>query len=151
MVKRNSLLKSITLSFLIGVIMSCSIVTVLAGYGESPEGYFTVYGKNYVNRSSITTGSSYVNASSYTSTQDFSNVPEGYMGIKTRILDSNDNLIAESTMIYNTKSINVIHSNNPGISGVSGNYYYSDGISAAYNGNGYDYYWTFQTPKILRD
>ena len=73
------------------------------------------------------------------------NVPTGYIGVKSRLYKS-DALCKSTDFIYNTSRAAGLSNSTSGDCG-SGTYY-SKGVSAAYNGNGYDTYNTFQSPNI---
>lgn len=151
--KKSSWFLNLALSFLVGIVMSLGISTVFASEsGTSASGYFTVYGQGYENWSSITCGNDFANTSSRIMTQEGygHDVPAGYMGSKGRLFDSKDNLITQTSMIYNSSSTYYLNSDFASkAGGALGNYYYGYGITAAYNGNGYDQYYTFKTPNIL--
>jgi hypothetical protein len=71
------------------------------------------------------------------------------MGAKGRLYDSDDILRNQSSMTYNDESTNVWASDFTSITGDSSTYYYSCGLTAAFNGNGYTKYSTYQTVNIL--
>ncbi|WP_028594321.1 hypothetical protein [Paenibacillus assamensis] len=142
-------------SLTMGLVLPIFSLTVFAGYATSSTGYFTVNSKNYSNNSVIATdtinGTSFANSWSTVQTYPASssnNVPAGYMGSKARLFNGNDELIAETSWVYNDKTTYVLDSRiatrKPAVSRTA---YYGYGITAAYNGNGYSQYYTFKSPK----
>ena len=73
-------------------------------------------------------------------------VPTGYMGAQGRLYKSTGSLCSSENTYYNqsaTSNLSVIVSGDCG----TGIAYYSKGLTTAFNGNGYDSYNTFQSPK----
>jgi len=81
------------------------------------------------------------------SNQVAGNIPVGYMGCQAQLYDSNNNLIAYTNWSYNKIAENSMGIIRWGDSYNSG-YYYSRGKTAAYNGNGYNYYWAYISPNL---
>jgi len=136
------------MSFLVGIIISCGV----AFAGSSPFGYFSVYGYNYKNWCGIAAGfidgDPYVNGGSTMMTQDYSYVPSGYMGAMVELFEENGYMVIDTPWEYNSGSDYRIESQIASIdSPTVGGYYYARGKSAAFNGNGYSYYYTFRTPN----
>lgn len=134
--------------FIIGIILGISIMAVFAGSADSPEiCYGPHLGYSYCAYSSIyLSGSSGVFGSSRVRSDNFKNVPIGYMGVMADLTRESDGaLIATSTWRYNTEPIASM--------GVTTDYvttkgtYYSQGLSRAYNGNGYDTYLLYRSPS----
>ena len=65
----------------------------------------------------------------------------------TMLYDSNDNLAHHSEWYYNEYETNG-YGYTPADGFDSLGYYYSKGLTAAYNGDGYIVYTTFQSPNI---
>lgn len=145
MIRRN--LKTAAIAFVIGILFSTSITVVLAAEASSPYGSYGPYlGYTYLNQAVINTGPYSVNAHTTVQTESSTSVPTGYMGAQARLFDSSGTLIEYSNMTYNDSPTSIMSTlaytiNRPGT-------YYSHGISAAYTGNGYDYYYTFKSPYL---
>ena len=134
-------------TFLLGIILGVSTMSVLAAVAYGEWGYYGPFlGINYQNQAYVGVLSSGVYAGTKVSRNrnESGNVPIGYMGSQARLF-KNDALYSSSTMTYNDEplwsfSVTTGSTTNTGT-------YYSKGITAAYNGNGYDYYYTFASPS----
>lgn len=78
--------------------------------------------------------------------QWYGSAPAGYMGAQANLYNSAGSKISTGSWRYNS-------STSYGISAVSSytsqnGVYYSKGQTAAYNGNGYNYYSTYRSPNI---
>jgi hypothetical protein len=153
--KRNLFKKSLIGLVLIAILMA-NALAAFAGSATSAQGYYTVYNHNYFNESSITTGidpngKPYANA--YTGAmcnpcEPSNSVPAGYLGAKARLFNASNQLISQTEFVYNSSSDWVEYSDSARLSpAVLGAAYYSYGITAAYNGNGYTTYYTFVSPS----
>lgn len=126
-------------------ILSLSYV-IYAGSSWSPDGYFSVYGYDYSNRSYISTTTGSYNGYTYISCSN-KQVPAGYMGAQSRIYNSsNDALVSYSSMAYSGSTLWSFGSDSVYNSITSGSYY-SKGLTKVYNGDGYGSYSTFQSPS----
>ncbi len=146
MVKKN--LKVTVCAFLVGLFMSISAVAAYAASVYSNWGYYgPINGYSYKNQASLGNNNGYLATGAWVYNQASGNVPAGYMGAKAQLYNSNNQLIDYSDWGYNSSSVNyfgVSISNN----NYSHTYYYSKGVTAAYNGNGYTSYNTFQSPNL---
>ncbi|TCK92631.1 hypothetical protein EDC19_1782 [Natranaerovirga hydrolytica] len=143
----DTLLKPRNIIF--ATILYCALLfsshAIFAGSAWSPEGYFSVYGYNYSNKSFISTSSSTYNGWTWLGASN-KMPPAGYMGAQTRIYnDANDALVASSTMTYSTQDAWSMGSDGC-FRSVSFGSYYSKGLTRVYNGNGYESYNSFQSP-----
>lgn len=143
-------------AFLLVITMvSVFAIPSLAAGATGATGYYSVYNRNYSNFSYVyagyTSGTAYASAITRAQTDPTTTsnkVPSGYMGAKARLYNSSDQLVASTSFIYNSKEDNTLNSDvaslNPAKSTEA---YYSYGITAAYNGNGYSQYYTFKSPS----
>ena len=143
---RRGALKVALYALLIGAFFG-GAGTALAGFASSPSYYYgPVYGYSYYNLAVVETGTSGAEAGTAVSDQSSSvNVPTGYMGAFARLYNGNNVLVESSGWYYNNQPLN-------GISywtsyDTTHGTYYSYGITAAYNGNGYNDYYTYQSPE----
>lgn len=75
-------------------------------------------------------------------------VPSGYMDAKARLYNSSGKLVAETTFVYNSGETSVLNSDFASLKPAKASEaYYSYGITAAYNGDGYTQYYTFRNPS----
>jgi len=111
----------------------------------STVGQFNTGGHVYDNQASIGVGS--VNfASTGTWTDNNQNVPSGWIGSEGRMVKSNGALCATTGMLYMPGAGSGWNVATNTICGHG--YYFSQGKSAGWNGNGYNYYYTFRTPNL---
>lgn len=120
---------------------------------QSDYGYYSVYGYDYQNYSTIRmsnyAGYRYAYASTGVSCTSTTSVPAGYFGAKSRIYDVNGQVVIESSYTFSNGPAGSWYAPTVSTSGFDGGtLYYSKGATAAYNGDGYDYYVTFQTPFL---
>lgn len=135
-------------AFTLGILISLGVMVAYAGavYGNWGN-YGPVNGYSYKNRAMAQVYNNYLGAGTDVSNQAYVSVPAGYMGAKARLYNSSNVLVDFSTMEYNSVSVisfGVLFQRNSYPRG----YYYSKGITAAYNGNGYTQYTTLQSPNI---
>lgn len=144
MVRRN--LKGAAFAFILGILFATSATAVFAASASSPYGYYGPYqGYSYKNMADIISGSGvWGYADVYNQTSD--SVPTGYMGAEGRVFNSAGNLVASSNMKYNSSAASGLLV--PSETYYSSGTYYSYGITAAYNGNGYNEYYTLKSPSI---
>lgn len=140
-------IKTTVCTFMVGVLLGIIAVPIYAAYAESPWGYYGPHlGYLYKNQARVSDDVRlYAGTGVYN--QDTGNVPTGYMGVKSQLFKS-DELYRYTDMWYNdSPSAGLGNSTLSGYDDPSGTYY-SKGITAAYNGNGYTNYYTFQSPSI---
>lgn len=122
--------------------------TALAGTASSPYYYYgPVLGYNYDNQATVVAETSPLVgawAATWVGQDGYLSVPPGYMGAKARLYDSSGILREASNWVYNNSSANAFDVLTPTDS--TPGTYYSYGISAAYNGNGYYTYYTYVSP-----
>jgi hypothetical protein len=118
-----------------------------AGWADSSVGGFgPVNGHSYENYASVYTPSGYAIAYTYTGPSG-SSVASGWVGSRGRLFTSGGSLSCEGSNTYSTQTL------------TSGSYWsgtscsrgsgawYSYGVSLAFNGSGYNSYYTFQSPN----
>ncbi|HBR02234.1 MAG TPA: hypothetical protein DD738_06460 [Ruminiclostridium sp.] len=139
------------------LLLVTNIIIALASSAESSKGYYTVYGHDYFNYSTINTGTNYDGSTFVAAVSSAvcdppgteTAVPTGYLGARSRLYNSSGKMIEETDYLYNSSPAWVLHSDSARLdSPVSGQAYYSYGITAAYNGNGYTTYSTFKSPSL---
>ena len=147
MLKRS--IKGSILAFTIGILFSASVTVAVAATGTSPWYYYGPYqGYSYQNSASVT--SSYPNgvwADTHVKTQSGATVPAGYMAAWSGLYNSSGQLLQSSgKWLYNLAPLAYM-----GISSdewLASGAFYSKGYTAAYNGNGYNTFNTYQSPSI---
>lgn len=142
MVNRN--VKLYFSTFILGLIL-CIGTLAYSASAVSPRGYYgPILGYSYQNSANVSNDTR-VYASTKVDAGEA--VPTGYMGAQARLF-RNDALYVTTTMTYNnTSAWSMSVPTGDGKSFPSGTYY-SKGITAAYNGDGYSNYYTFQSPSI---
>ncbi|WP_298335851.1 hypothetical protein [Ferrimicrobium sp.] len=114
--------------------------------------YGPVKGWNYNNQSCIvfSTGSAGSYGDISVNTDEHDNAPSGYMGILARVFADDGDLCEESSWYYNDGSAAGIEDAVYRPAAVCGaGYYYSSGLSRAYNGDGYYTYSSSDSPNKL--
>lgn len=144
----NKLLKPRNIVFI--TVLYCILLfsshIILAGSAWSSEATFSVYGYDYSNKSYISTSDSWYSGWTYLEALN-QMPPAGYMGAQTRIYnDSNDALVALSTMTYSSSDYWSIGSDSCFEYENSGSYY-SKGLTKVFNGNGYRSVSSFRSPS----
>ncbi len=130
---------------LVGIILGVSTM-VFAGSTISEWGYYGPYsGYSYKNRALLDVDGNGQNAMTSVYYTGSGTVPSGYMGAQARLF-KNGSLYKYSTMQYNSSADYGFVASTGYASGGSGTYY-SYGITAAFNGNGYNNFYTFQSPS----
>lgn len=130
---------------LAGALFGISVGAAIAGTASSPKGYYgPIKGWSYWNQATVHTGSPRIYASTTVSQNGTSNVPSGYMGALARLY-KNSALCASNGYSFNSGPANSLSV--PTLSACGSGTYYSYGATAAYNGNGYSYYYTFKSPS----
>lgn len=144
MVKKNS--KMLALIFLIGICLGLGTCAVYASSADSSWGYYGPFlGYSYQNQARVSDDQGFVDASTYVQPSSGS-VPTGYMGCQARLF-KDDALYDTTTMHYNDSPMYTMRYYTQNRNTASG-IYYSYGITAAYNGNGYSNYYTFKSPSM---
>lgn len=148
---KKNLKKAISL-FIIGIILGISVMAVFAAnYTEvnSNYGYYgPINGYSYMNKSTLTHWGDGNGIDSCVTCADQNydqTIPAGYMGAKAWLY-RNDALYLSSKWTYNESAVKGMWAYS-GYSYDSG-IYYADGQTQAYNGNGYDTYGVFSSPKL---
>lgn len=134
-------------TFLLGIILGVSTMSVLAAVAYGEWGYYGPFlGYEYQNQAYVGVLSSGVWAGTTVSRNrnESGNVPIGYMGCQARLFKDNA-LYSSSTMTYNDEPLWSFTKITD--STTKTGTYYSKGITAAYNGNGYSNYYTFASPS----
>ncbi|PWW01197.1 hypothetical protein DFQ01_11087 [Paenibacillus cellulosilyticus] len=138
-------LKLLTGTFVVGVLLGMGTIA-MAGTATSNTGYYgPINGYSYSNFAKVSTDT-YLYGQTRVDNQASGSIPSGYMGAKARLYKS-DVLCYETDLYYsNSASSGIGVSTQSYSTGCGSGTYSSKGISAAYNGNGYDLYNTFVTP-----
>lgn len=104
-------------------------------------------GYNYENSAAVALTNGSFAPWTYVKTQNGASVPAGYMGANARLYNANTNaLVYKTGMDYLDSSSNNFSTVYFG--GQLSGSYYSYGVTAAYNGNGYTDYYTFKSPSL---
>ncbi|MEN6389827.1 MAG: hypothetical protein ABFD04_05375 [Syntrophomonas sp.] len=138
-------------SFFFALLLTIGTITVYAAVVEGSWGeYGPVNGYYYQNKANCYSRSPYstsgVFASSVVAPQYGGTCPAGYEGLMARLYNNSGYLINSSSWYFNSSEASSMEGIAP--SYYTGGNYYSHGITAAYNGNGYNYYYTFKSPVI---
>lgn len=135
-------------AFIVGILFGISAIVAFAAYAESNWRYYgPINGYSYKNQAVVTNDFGYIAAETYVSNQAWAQVPTGYMGARARLYNSSGTLRASSNWFYNSQPVMSIGVGIPCNQCSSGTYY-SRGLTAAYNGNGYTENTTFSSPNI---
>src|SRR5690554_1640701 len=140
-------IRFIVSTFIVGILIGTLSTVVIAATATSNYGYYgPINGYSYKNQAKVGNDSGLYGRTTVMN-DSAGTVPTGYMGTQARLYKS-DALCEADIMYYNTSEtsggITVLTDTDCG----EGTYY-SKGVTAAYNGNGYDLYNTFQTPNII--
>lgn len=136
--------KHILATFIVVIVISLNILTLVSADTEGQSMYFTVYGKNYYNKSKTQ-----LQSTSIRGTVDIvsrsGQVPTGYIATLPRLYDEDGALVASSSWTYNSSpclamSYGTAPYSTPGT-------YYSQGQTKVYNGNGYTTQTSYRTPN----
>lgn len=138
--------KKMPIAFLIGLLFAASLSVVSAASSSSPWLYYSCYGKNYCNQSTIFISPSGASGISQANSNSGS-VPSGYIGVCPRLYNGSGTLCQTVDWQYNSSSATAKQVST-GEHTVRGQSYYSFGITRAYNGNGYSNYYTYQSPSL---
>jgi len=127
-----------------GFILGAGTVA-FAGLADSPWGYYgPILGKSYRNQATVVTGTDHAWAYTYVETTGQENLPAGYMGALARLYKSGT-LCSQQGYTYNDTAL-AGFSEATFVNCGRGTYY-SYGVTKAYNGNGYNAVFTFQSPS----
>lgn len=143
--KRRNAFRATIAAAIIGVAIGAGPGAAFAD-AASGWGYFGPNaGYSYKNQSIIyNLTSTQVTASTTTANQSSGNVPGGYMGADARLFTSTGALRAESGYRFTSGAAN---STTVPVQSTTHGTYYRYGISAAYNGSGYNYVYAYQSPQ----
>lgn len=147
--KKN--LRKVVSTFIVGIILGVSTMSVLAGVAEGAWGYYgPVQGYSYKNiaRVYVSETSGWTYAQSYVEKDGSGIIPTGYMGAQARLY-KNDALEKTAALVYNTADVTSLSSATTASYQGGAGTYYSKGITLAFNGSGYDTYTTFQSPNQI--
>jgi hypothetical protein len=143
--RRN--LKIAFLTFIISTLFAASATVAFAALASSDwRNYGPHQGYYYMNQAQVYTDSG-VMAWTKVAEEDWDSVPAGYMAAWAGLYNSSGQIKASSgNWIYNSSST-------PSLSVSSTRYYssgayYSKGMTAAYNGSGYNTYDTYMSPSL---
>lgn len=133
-------------TFVAGIILGVG-TTVYGAVVTSPYGYYGPFlGYSYKNQATTWDGSSGgIRGEATVSVDGSGTAPAGYMGAQARLF-KDDVLYLYNSMWYNSSPTTRMADQTD--SAFPSGTYYSKGITAAYNGNGYSQYYTFQSPSL---
>lgn len=144
MLRKN--LSGVVCAFVIGLLVSTSVVVYAASASSSWKSYGPVLEYSYKNRASITTLTSGAQPSTTVGSTSGA-APAGYMGCCTRLYNTSNVLVSQSKWIFNDDpNITTIIYGGPWTN--TQGTYYSKGQTAAYNGDGYNHYDTNKSPNL---
>lgn len=146
---RNKNVKIVLCAFLISFVLGTSATVALAfSYATSNNFYYgPINGYSYYSFATVFNNNGNASAgTTVTLDSGGDQVPIGYMGLKCRLYNADGDLVQQTSWVFNSDPCASMGTgtNSTNIS----NYYYSQGRTAAYNGNGYTYYDTYQSPFI---
>lgn len=143
---RNNV-KPIACALLVGIFLGFTSMMAYATTTYSSWKYYgPVYGYSYKNRAEASNGSNYyVCARAVAANSTSSDVPAGYLGSRPSMYKSDGQLMWTGSWYYNSIPANSISVPVDATSIVS---IYSKGMTAAYNGDGYSTYSTYQSPVV---
>jgi hypothetical protein len=127
------------------------VVAYAWGYAESNWRYYTVAGREYRSMSYITVNDApYPTfARSLAHTTDYQAVPAGYMGACARLYEDSGYLVASTSWVYNSQPHHRVLSDAAAVFPTYGMSYYSQGITAAFDGYwSYVQYYTYRSPSL---
>lgn len=111
----------------------------------SPFNYYSTFGYNYWNQSAVVSDYPY-RGTGYAGKNGTGTVPGAYMGIQMTLY-KNGAYCRGASMYYSTSAASSIYINTASGSCGTG-VYNAKGSSAAYNGNGYNFYYTAASPSF---
>ena len=143
---RKSLKISIITVLLVCLFGRWNITSVNASFVDGSKLSATVMGQKYNYYSTVYLHADYVYASATVETDNKSNKPIGYMGMRARLYTSSGTLRTSSDWSYNASACYSASqfTNNVKDKGT----YYSKGQVKMYNGNGYNTYTCNSSPNI---
>lgn len=146
MIKGISVKKMVAF-LLLGVMLGMTTAAFAVGIATSGWGYYGPFsGYNYRNRAEINVVYEAANSTVYCEKNPLGGtVPNGYMGVQA-YLYKDDVLVKNSIMQYNNTPTDHM-SINTYVSLPSAGAYHAEGKTAAYNGNGNNYFYTFKSPS----
>lgn len=130
-------------AFLLGGFLTAGAQAASAVDGQVSS--YSTFGYSYQNYSSMQNTSANAVASTTVRNANSENMPGGYMGVNARIFTSGGTEKGESGFKYTNGPSSAFSV--PYLYGPSGTYY-SYGVTRAYNGNGYNSYYTFKSPNL---
>lgn len=151
--RSSSTRRCAAVAFITGTVLGASIAAVAtasasAAYGT--VGTYTTNGINYENQSGVAAPENGYKGYGYSEAATVSggDVATGWIGVLPRLYLSNGDICAErSDYTYTNTSAASLAT---GVYGSCGTTYayYSYGVTKAWNGNGYNAYFTFRTPNV---
>lgn len=135
--------RAFALPFALLFALTLGTPSALAAYNFSSYSSYTVYYQSYQNQAELDWGP--IGYRTYvTATSASYGLPAGWMGTEGRLLYQGNGALCQTTgMQYNSSQIVGQSSGQYGSCGY--NTYYSQGKTAAWNGNAYSYYYTYRT------
>lgn len=148
MLKRNGkLLRTVIIGMIAGLALTVSATPAFAGRAVSPWATYGPHlGISYRNNSEVVTTASAAAAGTRVETTTSGPAPAGYMGVQAKLFKDGA-LCGQATLFYNSTPVTTISSGISPPGGCGPGTYYSQGLSQAYNGNGYTTYQTLRSPN----
>lgn len=143
-------MKNIIFSLVLGILFGIGTQSVYAAYADSSQRDYIVIGYSYYNQASI-----YVNASGNTGAHATTgvhsksgNVPSGYMGYRAGLYKDNGVLCKQTSWKYNSSPLAGTIGGTGYTTSCGKGAYFSRGMTAGYNGNGYFTIETYRSPSL---
>ncbi|MBO5096289.1 MAG: hypothetical protein J6B98_05395 [Bacilli bacterium] len=140
-------MKKLIFPILILSLIFSSTMISKADIATSSSSFVTVYGHDYEYFSSVTVHSGTVWAHVNIKSNEYENLPAGYMGAYARLYNSSGSLISSSGWTYNNTVCAGISNMTP-IYYTNNGTYYGRGQVKMYNGNGYNLYNSTRSPNL---
>lgn len=145
MIRKN--IKAAIVAFVVGIFFSISAAAFATTVNSSWKYFGPVLGYNYQNMASAYSDGSGVSASTILETYNgITSVPVGYLGVSANLYDNYGNLVKAIGWQFNNISTYYWSASTAKYYG-SGTFY-SQAATEVYNGNGYNVYYTYQSPYI---
>lgn len=138
--------KTVISVFTLCVLLGIGGIVAYASVNSNWNYFGPVNGFYYQNMAYADKYTSSVDAGATIKPQWGGTAPASYMGAQAHLYDSAGNLKVQTNWVFNdavSSGLSVVTANWNG-NGI----YYSKGDTAAYNGNGYTHYLTYQSPNV---
>ena len=133
-------------TFVVCLFLAMGTSVTYATITNSNYGYYgPINGYSYENQATAVANTS-AYAYTWVSTTGDDQVPAGYMAAQAKVYNSSGVLKKSSDLVYNDDPCIGYNTVTPNT--IWSGTYYSKGLTKAYNGNGYDTYYTFTSPNV---